>query len=109
MLARATLLTALFLSVFAQRGFSQAPKWEYAQFTAVGEIGFLWEAGDSTVLTQPTRDRDPGLPDKSGPKVVRQMSARLGELNRIGADGWELVSVQSQGSTSVYLFKRGKA
>ena len=109
MLVRVTLLLPMLLFAFPHKASSQAQKFEYAQFTVIGQIGFVWEAGDSTVLSQPPRDRDVGIPDKNAPKILRQISGPLVQLNHIGDEGWELVSVQSQGSTSVYLFKRRKA
>jgi hypothetical protein len=108
MLTRASLFTPLLLLGLAARGSAQAPAWEYAQFTTVGQIAFVWEAGDSTVLSEPGRVRDVGLPDKT-PRVIRQIDPTVVELNRIGAAGWELVAIQSQGGTSVYTFKRRKA
>jgi hypothetical protein len=109
MLVRVTLLLPVLLFALPHKAFSQAQKFEYAQFTVIAPIAFVWEAGDSTVLTQAPRERDVGIPDKNAPKILRQISGALVQLNHMGDEGWELVSVQSQGSTSVYLLKRRKA
>ena len=69
----------------------------------------MWEAGDSSVLTQAPRDHDVGMPDKNAPKVLRQISGQMVQLNRIGEEGWELVSEQAGGGQFIYLFKRRKA
>ena len=109
MLSRLTLLIPLLLLAFPAHAVSQVQKWEYGQLTVIGNIAFVWEAGDSSVLTQAPRDRDVGMPDKNAPKVLRQISGRMAQLNRIGEEGWELVSEQAGGDQFIYLFKRRKA
>ena len=108
MLSRLTLSIPLLLLAFPARAVGQVQKWEYGRLTVVGDIAFVWEAGDSSVLTQAPRDSDVGMPDKNAPKVLRQISAQMVQLNRIGDEGWELVSEQAGGGQFIYVFKRRK-
>ena len=109
MLSRLTLLIPLLFLAFPAHAVSQVQKWEYGQLTVIGNVACVWEAGDSSVLTQPPRDHDVGMPDKNAPKVLRQISGRMVQLNRIGEEGWELVSEQGGGDQFIYLLKRRKA
>ena len=86
-----------------------ADRWQYATLTATGT--FTWRAGEQT-LTASTVQQFPqffqqvtGAAWTAGrPDLGEDTVARL--LDGLGAAGWEMVQVTTDGNARVYYFKK---
>lgn len=87
---------------------AQTAQWEYGRLYTIRDVPVVWNLADSSVSIDSAAEwHSQALGMSPLTKNPRRIVPLVAVLNRLGAQGWELVAVlpeQAEGSS--YIFKR---
>ncbi len=88
----------------AQSRVPTGDRWEYAEFTQVGDKAYLTTQDRRTGLEPPSSMPSSYTTDND--RVLVGLNVKILHLNKLGAEGWEFVAVQNVADGATYLLRR---
>ncbi len=100
---------ALFLlggAAAQQRGQPRSDRWEYGEFTILGDKAYFTTQERRVRLDPPSSM--PGSHTEDGERVLVALNVKIMHMNRLGDEGWEFVTAASIRDSATYLMRRRK-
>lgn len=106
-LLAATIALFLLGGAFAQqRGQPRGDRWEYGEFTILGDKAYFTTQERRVRLDPPSGM--PGSHTEDGERVLVALNVKIMHMNRLGDEGWEFVTAASIRDSATYLMRRRK-